>query len=158
MKITTRHAVEQDALGIFKLCVGMHQETVYRVFTFNPEKCLNQIFAWVASTLVLVAVRTREDSTEDVIGMLVAIRAPMWFSDDDLVGEKLLYVRPDARGSRAALMLGRQYVDWASKSGATMVAAGVTTGDFPAAGRLYEHLGMKSVGGNYALALDPQRS
>lgn len=160
MKITVRRAAQQDAVGLFKLCVGMHEETVYRVLSFNPEKCLAQIFQWIDSALVVVAIHTREDSSEDVIGMLVAIRAAMWFSDEELAGEKLLYVRPDARGSRAAVLLGREYIAWGKQLPASvkMLAAGITTGDFPGAGRLYEHLGLKNVGGNYAVDLDSLRS
>jgi hypothetical protein len=157
MKITVRRAVEQDAIGMFKLCVEMHRTTLYSKYRFNPEKTVAQVLAWIASpAMVLIAVRTREDSTEEVVGFMVATRRRLWFSDDEVGGEDILFVRHDARGTRAALLLARAFREWGhAEPGLVDLRAGITT-DQQGAGaeRIYEHIGMKNVGANFVLDIE----
>lgn len=156
MKITVRRATEQDALGIFKLAVAMHGSTLYGKYRFNPEKTIGQILAWIGSALVLVAIRTREDSTEEVVGFMVATKRQLWFSDDVVGGENIIFVRGDARGTRAAYLLVRDFVAWGKANPELIdIRAGITTAEQgPGAGRLYEHFGMRNVGANYVLDIE----
>jgi GNAT superfamily N-acetyltransferase len=143
MTITVRRATDADVLGMFKLCVQMHETTLYSRYRFSPEKCVSQIIGWIANALALVAM-----NGDEAVGMMVATRRGLWFSDDEVAGEDVIYVREDARGSRAAFLLVREFKEWAAAQGVVDARAGVTTGH-TSAGRLYEHFGGRNVGSNY---------
>lgn len=147
--LKVRNATENDRLGIFKLAVAMHRETDFGNFSFDPEKAINSIGLWLHGGLMLVVVDQAEDS-EEVVGMMAASKKDPWFSQDVLVSEDFFYVREDKRGSRAAFLLMKGFIDWANEVGAHHLRAGVATGTGPAAERLYEHFGMHYVGGNFS--------
>lgn len=143
--LKVRRATEEDRLGIFKLCVAMHRETDFKNFSFNPEKAINSLGIWIHRDLMLVA-----DNDGDIVGMLAASKKDAWFSDDTFASEDFFFVRQDMRGTRAAFLLMKGFVNWASEVGALHIRAGVATGSGPAAERLYEHFGMKYQGGNFS--------
>lgn len=147
--VRLREATPEDAFAIFKLAVFMHRETEFSRFSFNPQKTLDSIYLWLGKEFVLLAEKNNE-----IVGMIVASRKDHVFSDDVVACEDFFYVREDARGSRVAFMLMRGFMDWAKKIGAAHLRAGVSTGDCPAAERLYQHFGMKHVGGNYMTHLN----
>lgn len=135
-------------LGAFKLACAMHRETDFRAFEFSPEKAHSGLGAWVNlpdRNVLLLAMRG-----DDAIGMLAASIRDPWFSFEPFVTEDFLYVRQDERGSRAAFMLMRALVAWVRERGVRHMRAGVATGTGEQAGRLYEHFGMRFVGGNYS--------
>lgn len=146
--VSVRHAVESDRLQIFRLSVYMHQETDFKNFQFSPEKAVNNIGAWIHGgneRFLLVAERG-----QGVVGMLFAALKRPWFGDDLMASEEVFYVHPDHRGSRAAYLLMREFRKTAEALGARHLRAGVATGSSPAAERLYQHFGMRYVGGNYS--------
>ena len=147
--LKVRRATEEDRLGIFKLCVAMHRETDFGYFQFNPQKAVDSIGGWIHGQLMLVA-----DKDGDIVGMMAASKKDAWFSDDPFASEDFFYVRQDVRGSRAGYLLMKGFVDWANEVGVNHIRAGVATGTGPAAERLYEHFGMKYVGGNFSAHLD----
>ena len=87
---------------------------------------------------------------EDVFGMLIAEAAHYVFSPETVVQHDILYVRPDRRGSSAAVRLIRGFEDWARAIGATHATLSVHSGISPRrTGRLYEKLGYSYQGGHY---------
>lgn len=139
-----RPATESDRLALFKLCVAMHEETDFRNYTLNPQKMLHGIGFWMHNALLLVAVKDSE-----LIGFFMGKVTQPWYSDDMAAVEDCFYVRPEHRGSRAGYLLVREFCSWAKAKGVRHVRAGVSSGSGEAGGRLYEHFGMKFMGGNY---------
>ena len=65
-----------------------------------------------------------------------------------------VYVRPEHRGSLAAIKLLHGFRRWAGEQGAVRIYAGVTSGiDIARTDRLLKRLGFRMTGGNYELAL-----
>lgn len=146
---SVRRAHLDDLLPLFKMSAHMHRETDVACLTFDPERALSMLPMWISSGekgLLLVAERDGQ-----LIGMLAASIKQPWFSLDHVAAEDLFYVAPEHRGSRAAYMLMRGYIDWVKKSGVKYARAGVATGKGEAAEHIYRHFGMKFIGGNYSL-------
>lgn len=145
MKI--RQATDTDRLALFKLAVAMHRETDFRAFLLDPEKTAAGLLYWTTHQdgLALLA----EHDGAGPVGFFLAKVTTPWFSNDLTAVEDCFYVLPEHRGSRAAYMLVREFMAWAKERGALHVRAGVSSGCGPAGERLYQHFGMKNMGGNF---------
>lgn len=139
-----RPATEADRFPLFRLCVAMVEETDFSNYVLNPQKMIDNIGVWIHNSLALVAERDGE-----LVGVILGKIATPWYSDEIAAVEDFFYVKPEHRGSRAGYMLVRGFNEWAKKQGALHVRAGVSSGCGDAGGRLYEHFGMKFMGGNY---------
>jgi GNAT superfamily N-acetyltransferase len=146
--LRVRRATEEDLVDLFKLSVLMQRETDFSAFSFNPEKTINSISEWLQGNAVFVA-----DDGDEIVGMLAASKRTHAFSDDEVACEDVFFVRQDKRGTRAGYLLMKSFIEWAGDSGARHVRAGVSTGTGSAAERLYQHFGMKHMGGNFSLHL-----
>lgn len=148
--VKVRRATPDDLLEVFKLGAAMHAEGEFSSYTFNAEKTLNTIAGWDngGDRALFIA-----DNDGEVIGMMAAVLTDSIFSDDLCAMEHILYVRSDKRGSRAAYLLVKAFVQWAHDSNAKHIRAGVSMGSGGSAHRLYEHFGMKHVGGNFTAHL-----
>ena len=154
MKI--RRATKDDRLALFKLAAAMHTETDFRALTLNPMKTLDSLGFWIASPNA-VALLAEHDTAGPVGFLLAKITAP-WYSDELAAVEDCFYVSPEHRGSRAAYSLVRAFVAWAQEFGALHARAGVSSGSGRAGERLYEHFGMKNMGGNFVVHWNKERS
>lgn len=151
--IKVRRATEADRFSVFKLCVSMHRETDFSNITLNPQKCLDGIGQWIHYGLLLVA----ENDEGDLIGLFAAQMQAPWFSDEPVAAEDLFYVIPEYRGTRAGYLLFKGFMEWAKEQQASRrvkhIRASVATGIGPAAERLYEHFGLKRMGGTFSAHL-----
>lgn len=147
MKI--RPATEADRLPLFKLAVTMHAETDFRALALNPAKTLDSLGFWIASPNA-VALLAEHDSA-GLVGFFLAKVTDTWYSDEPAAVEDCFYVLPAHRGSRAAYGLVRAFLAWAKEHGAMHARAGVSSGSGQAGERLYEHFGMKNMGGNFVV-------
>ena len=103
--LTVRRATQNDLLDIFKLCVAMHQETDFGNFPLNPEKMIAQLSHWKDHNLLLVA----EDDGK-IVGMMAGSKRDQWYSDEFLAAEDFIFVDKDHRGTRAAFLLMREFM------------------------------------------------
>jgi GNAT superfamily N-acetyltransferase len=142
--LKVRRATEEDRLSLFKLSLAMHNETDFQHLTLNPQKLLDNLGVWIHQQIALVV--TDEDF---VVGMLFASVQTPWFSDESYGTEDLFYVLPGYRGSRAGYMLMREFMRVMKQSQVRHIRGGVSTGTGPGAERLYEHFGLKHMGGNF---------
>lgn len=69
-----------------------------------------------------------ETDSGDIVGYLLAAMYGYRFCSGIYVEQQVLYVRPDKRGSRAAALLIREFVDWGKVVGAREWLLGVSTG------------------------------
>ena len=90
-----------------------------------------------------------------VVGGMVGVVMPAWFSDDLCAYDVALYVNRDRRGGRAAILLVRDFVCWAKARGAKQIRPGVTTGVSGSAGaKLYRAMGFEEVGACFVMNVE----
>jgi GNAT superfamily N-acetyltransferase len=145
MKI--RSGTEDDRLALFKLCLAMHAETDFMHYSLSPEKLWAGLSAWLHSATAAMFIA--EHDTAGVVGFFACKQVRPWFSDDLCVVEDCFYVAEQHRGSRAAYMLVKRFIEWKNEVQALHWRAGVSSGAGPAGERLYAHFGMKNMGGNF---------
>jgi GNAT superfamily N-acetyltransferase len=84
--------------------------------------------------------------------MLLGYISEYYFGRDLIASDYLWYVTPEYRGSRAAVLLLRDFQKWAEERNASEVHMGLSTGvHAEKVGALLENLGYDLVGGNYKL-------
>jgi GNAT superfamily N-acetyltransferase len=140
-----RPANASDLSMLMALGKEMYLESNYTSVEFNEDKlalvgtqCLNDP-VW----LVTVA----EHSDGEILGMFVGYISQFIFSFDLVACDFVLYVKPEYRGSSAAVRLVMEYVRWAKDKGAKIINIGTTTGVATAETvRFYEGLGFAQVG------------
>ncbi len=87
-----------------------------------------------------------EDQRE-VVGFLVGMLESYAFTSGVFVVQEVLYVRPDYRGTRAAVHLIKEFFRWGDIVGAREWIVGVSNGFQPErTARLFEHFGAKRAG------------
>lgn len=126
----------------------MHAESDFKHFNFDPQAAWDGLGAWLCDNHTKVMFVAEKDG--QVVGMLAACLIATWFGSDVAASEELFFVHPEHRGSRAALVLMKSFCEWAKDAGAKHLRAGVATGTGKAAERLYQHVGMHYVGGNFS--------
>lgn len=121
----------------------------YAPMGFDDEKAAGFIRHLIVHGLAAVAV---EDG--QIAGGILGDVIEPWYSRNRMGIEHVLYVLPQHRGGRAALMLVRAWVKWCLDSGATQIRPGVSTG-CEAAEAFYERLGFKRAGGLFVMDRGP---
>ena len=135
-----RPASPADMPALLEMAAAAHAESVQRDLPLNLGKVRANFLRWMAADLFLVAMRDGRP-----VGLLIGFVSPHWFSDALGAWDRLVYVRPEARGSRAAYVLYGAFREWARAKGAADLWPGVSTGS--AAGvALYRRLGLRDVG------------
>lgn len=87
------------------------------------------------------------DSGREVTGFLWARLCGYAFASGVFVQQEVLYVRPDKRGTRAAVEMLLEFIRWGEIVGAKETLFGVSNGRNPErVARLFERLGAERVG------------
>lgn len=83
----------------------------------------------------------------DLIGYLAGEIYGYFFTSGIYVQQELIFVRPDKRGTRAAVKLIREFIRWGDMLGARELFFGTSTNFQPErTARLFEHFGAERVG------------
>ena len=91
---------------------------------------------------VFVAVQDHE-----IAGGIVCLTTKDWFNNQIIAFEQVFYVKPEYRGTRAALLLIDVFLNWSRQMGAGRVQCGTTTGiNTESCVRLYKHFGFNEYG------------
>lgn len=125
----------------------MHAETDFKHYALNPDKVWSNLGDWLEGESAAMLVAQHDNGS--IVGFFAGKLARPWFSDDLCAVEDCFYVAAPYRGSRAAYMLVREWRQWAKQHGSLHDRAGVSSGSGPAGERLYEHFGLKHMGGNF---------
>lgn len=133
---------------VVKLAREMHAESVaHGDIPMNETKLLAQLRA--AESLpdtVYFKLCVRGD---EVIGGFFGLIVTLYFSDERAAMDRAWFVTKERRGGAAAVMLVRDFEEWAGSKGVTNFCLGQSTGvrtEVTAA--LYRHLGYNVVGVN----------
>lgn len=146
MSITIRRITDMSKVGaILSLMIDrFHHE--YRDWfpPTNPERMFRYIAHHVTNGASFVAER---DGV--IVGATCGAPVHYWFSDERYVSEGYFYVVPEARPSRAAVLLLRALQGYADNLGIPL-KIGVTSGnDLDRKDRFFERHGMTRIGGMY---------
>jgi GNAT superfamily N-acetyltransferase len=86
------------------------------------------------------------DNGEEITGIMVGVVAPYLCGTEFYACDLILYVKPESRGTPAALSLVKEFEIWAKDMGAVEVMLGTSTGiDAEKTACLYERLGYSLV-------------
>lgn len=148
-----RLAQAQDLDVMMALSAQMHQESRFRIYPLNPKKLSASLVKLVANPQV-ACILLAERSQGDVAGMLAGYVIDYFFSDALVAQDKYFYVRPDCRGSSAALKLLIAFRRWAENRGAAELCINMSV-DIEAKrfDRFMTHMSFKSCGSNFVLPL-----
>jgi GNAT superfamily N-acetyltransferase len=84
---------------------------------------------------------------KQIIGGFVGRIGGDWFNNTKIAFDDVLYVKPEFRKSKAAYMLIKSFISWATLMGASRIQCGTTTGvESEACIRLYKHFGFTEYG------------
>ena len=121
-----REATRDDIERLVLLGSFMHRESErFEALAFDAQRLENTLatviesaqgFAWVAESRGLV------------VGGMVAMITPHWFSPDLTACDLALFMLPEHRGTMAPARLLNAYAAWARNQGAKQVLLGLMTG------------------------------
>lgn len=144
------HALTQaDVPATIELCRSMHAESAYAFVAFDNQKVAGTINRYLSdNSLYFAWLASRGDGKK--VGILAGYLGAYMFSTAKLAIDQIFFVLPEYRGSRAALLLQREFRAWAIGQGACELSIGVSTGvDVERTGRFLKRLGMTEMGANF---------
>ncbi len=138
-----RLAIEKDREVYVELARQAVAESACHV-GFSDQKVrdtFQRYLSMAAPTIFVV------ESHRDIIGFLNATMSTYDFADGFYTTQEVMFVRPDKRGSRAAVLLVDEFVRWSDRLGALENTGGNDNGLFSeSTARLLEHSGFQRVG------------
>lgn len=138
-----RLAVESDEDAYVELCRQGAAES-HRHLGFNPDKVRATFRGYLEKAHPTIFV---VDHHRELLGFLNATISEYAFTDGLYTTQEVLFVRPDKRGTRAAVLLAGELVRWSDMLGALEITGGNDNGLFTEnTARLLEHFGFKRVG------------
>lgn len=139
----TRLAIESDEDVFVKLSRAAVLESASHVgFSGDRVRATFQKYIDTANPTIFVVEERR-----DVFGFLMATMSGYRFADGFYTTQEVMFVRPDKRGSRAAVLLVKQFVTWSDQLGALENTGGNDNGLFTErTARLLESQGFDRVG------------
>jgi hypothetical protein len=144
------HALTQaDISATLDLCRSMHAESGYSFLAFDEQKVASMINRYLTDSAAYFAyLASRRDGKK--VGIMAGYLGTYVFSNAKQAIDQIFFVLPEFRGSRAALVLHREFRAWAIKQGARELSIGVSTGvGVERSGRFLKRLGMNEVGANF---------
>jgi GNAT superfamily N-acetyltransferase len=131
-----------DDLDVFLSLGGkMHEESTVSYPPIDKEhirKYLDMAVSMPEIFLNLIA----EDGGP--IGMLTAVAGPYSFSPEIRTSSDVLFVLPEKRGGRTAILLVKRFNEWSDSIGAVSATMSVATGITPErTGRFFEMMGFR---------------
>lgn len=143
--ITVRPARHADISGAVDMAFDMAQETDFKELGFSYDKVLALGHSMVdeAGRCLFLA-----ESDGKLVGIMGGYIAEHFFSDDLLAYDQIIYVAPEFRHTRAALLLMDSFMKWAESKSVRTVLVSTSSGSEHAekAGRFLRHYGLKKIG------------
>ena len=134
-----------DEKAIIQLGNEMHCASRYAWIPFSPERFWKTVMQCGQSELGYAKVF--ENEKKEVIGGLMGVLQPYYFSDAMSAHDLAVFVQAGMRGGIAANLLLRDFENWADDHQAIEVRLGVTAGiKDDLAGKLYKRLGYQEAG------------
>ncbi len=127
--------------------VGEHSGLEY-----SPEKAMRVAMLGLSSPEMVLLVYVKGG---EIQGFIWACMGPyMFWSDDSVAMDQILYVKPEYRGTLAGVALIKAYMRWAKEGGAKEARISCGSGIHEErTNALYERLGFQRVGAYHRRAL-----
>lgn len=143
-----RPAKREDIDKIIDMVYSMLNESVYAFLPFDREKVRRGIIAFIEKPDKYCFFVAEEGKI--LSGILGGYLTDYYFCQEKLACDSVLFVKPEYRGSSAAMKLVRTFRDWAASRKAREVCLGVSSGvNLERTNRFYEKMGFTRVGGVY---------
>jgi GNAT superfamily N-acetyltransferase len=138
-----RLAIEEDREVLIDLCVQAVEESVRGIAP--DRRVIGETFdAYLASaepTFFVV------EHKRELVGFLMASIGGYPFASGIFTTQQVMFVRPDKRGTRAAVLLVRHLIAWSTRLGAKEITGGNNNGlNTERTARLLEKHGFERVG------------
>ena len=148
VKTGARPARPADAAVIDTMLRAMAQESpIYRATPIDDRKLADYIAKVIRSSEHAVLLH---ESAAGIDGIYIGMLVQQFFTFEITAMDVLFYVRPERRGSRAAVRLFRAFKAWAKSSDARAIQVGTMTGIDPArTAKFYRGMGLNEIGGVY---------
>ncbi|OIQ99415.1 hypothetical protein GALL_185120 [mine drainage metagenome] len=151
-----RFAMEKDIPAILAMCEAVTAESRFHRYGINKEKLLVVITSMM-STQGKVCILLAERTDGNIAGLLAGYVTDFFFCDGIVAQDRLFYVRPDYRGSSAAVKLLIAFRRWAENHQANELSINMSVGiDMGRFNKLMTHMGFGCCGSNFSLALAGQ--
>ncbi|MEQ8246106.1 MAG: GNAT family N-acetyltransferase [Alphaproteobacteria bacterium] len=125
----------------------MHRESRYHDLPFDALRAGFNLHRWIAADANRVAVA---ETGGRLAGAMVGVIGTWYFHGGKQANDVALYVLPALRGSRAALLLVRDFLDWAAANGCIEATIATSSGINPeTVGRFLTRTGFAPCGGVY---------
>lgn len=140
-----RRATRWDIPQLVALAGDAFSEARYARYPFSADKARQIVHMAQDSDNIFVFVAV--DADDRPVGFLAALITEHYFADMIYATNIALYVSPEARGSRAAFKLVREFERVARAKGAAEILLGVTSGvQAQRTVEFYNRLGFQTVG------------
>jgi GNAT superfamily N-acetyltransferase len=150
MSIKVSSSLKGEFLHIKALFPAIQAEGRYKDFSINYEKLENLYYNQFAEDPV-VKVFYAVDGNE-LVGFGAFVITSHYFTDELIASDIIVYVRPERRGSSAAVKIIKKYILWAKEQKASHTTLGISSGIHPEkTKRFYERLGFKTIGTMHCL-------
>jgi GNAT superfamily N-acetyltransferase len=143
-----RHATPADAAVIDAMLRAMGRESpIYRAMPIDDRKLADYIARVIRGSDHAVLLH---EGPAGIDGIFIGMLVQQFFTFETSAMDVLFYVRPERRGSRAAVRLFRAFKAWAKSSDAKTIQVGTMTGIDPArTAKFYRGMGLNEIGGVY---------
>lgn len=151
MKI--RFAQQEDIPTVLAMGKRMLAESRFSHYGVNEEKLLSVITAMVSPT-DKACIFLAERATGEIVGMLAGYVTDYFFCDAIVAQDRWFYVRPEYRGSSAAVKLLLTFRQWAQNRKADEFSINMSVGiDMARFNKFMTHLGFGCCGSNFSMSL-----
>jgi GNAT superfamily N-acetyltransferase len=121
-----REATTDDIQHLVILGARMYAESErFQSLRFDAQRLTSTIANVIDSPHGFARVM---ESGGEVVGGLLAVLTPHWFSPDLTACDLALFIAPEHRGTMAPVRLLNAYAAWAHESGAKQILLGIMTG------------------------------
>lgn len=118
-----RLATREDIPVLLTLGRQMHSEGLLRTITLDEAKVEATLLYCIGEGFLQV-----NEGREGVDGVLAGHIAEFWFSHEKLASDLALFVRPNRRGSIAAVRLVQAFVAWGMEKAVREICLSQSTG------------------------------
>jgi GNAT superfamily N-acetyltransferase len=126
---------------------NMHEESAFAPIAWDNEKTIRFSDNAISDSNFCVFLA---ELNNEIIGMIIGVVQPYYFSQETQLVDFLWYVKPEHRGTTAGVELINAYIEFGKVKGCSEVSMQIGTNIHPEkTGKLLKKLNFTSVGGTY---------
>jgi GNAT superfamily N-acetyltransferase len=147
MSIAVRKGTHADVPLMVAMGKNMHEESAFAPIAWDNEKTIRFSDNAISDNNFCVFLA---ELNNEIIGMIIGVVQPYYFSQETQLVDFLWYVKPEHRGTTAGVELINAYIEFGKSKGCSEVNMQIGTNIHPEkTGELLKKLNFTSVGGTY---------